>query len=60
MMFSLIWFYLAGIALVTQVAWEKGRNGYAWFAASLLASPVLCLLALIALPSKKLEAQRQP
>ena len=53
-MFSVLvlaWFYITATCLVAWAAAEKGRSGAGWFMLSLIASPLLCLLTLIAIPS---------
>lgn len=47
----LMWFYLLGACFVAWVGSEKGRQGLAWFLLSLIVSPLLCMVALAALPA---------
>jgi hypothetical protein len=43
-------YLLASVTLVPYVASSKGRSGLAWMLIALLMSPLLALLALVAVP----------
>jgi len=45
-------FWLALTVVVCYVAHEKGRNAFAWFIVSLLFSPAIGMLAMLALPAR--------
>lgn len=51
--FVLAWFWLSGSGLVAWVAAQKNRGAVSWFLAALLISPVLCLVALAAVPPRR-------
>jgi len=57
---SLAWFYVVSTFLVGWVAAQKGRSGVGWFMLSLVLSPVLCLLALVAVPDERIERNTRP
>ena len=44
-------YLLASVTLVPFVAFSKGRSGLAWVLIALLMSPLLALIALVAVPS---------
>jgi hypothetical protein len=52
LVFLLLTWLLAFVALVAHVASEKGRSGVAWRFAAVVFSPLVALLALAAVPDK--------
>jgi hypothetical protein len=51
LLLSLVAIYLlASVTLVPFVASTKGRSGFAWMLIALLMSPLLALIALVAVP----------
>ena len=44
-------YLLASVTLVPFVAFSKGRSGLAWVLIALLMSPLLALIALVAVPA---------
>ena len=57
--FSVLWFGFLGGLFVASIAREKGRSGLSWFFISLLFSPFMALLGLIAVPNSQLKQRNQ-
>jgi len=55
LVFLLLIWLMAFVALVAHVASEKGRSGVAWGFAAIVFSPVIALIALAAVPNKPEE-----
>jgi hypothetical protein len=53
-------YLLASVTLVPYVASSKGRSGLAWMLIALLMSPLLALIALIAVPAGEAKEPINP
>ena len=53
-------YLLASVTLVPFVAFSKGRSGLAWMLIALLMSPLLALLALVAVPAGEGQEPSNP
>ena len=53
-------YLLASVTLVPFVASSKGRSGLAWMLIALLMSPLLALLALVAVPAGEGQEPSNP
>lgn len=51
--------WVGGAAMTAWVAWEKGREPVAWFALAFFLSPLMALVALSAVPARRLAARHR-
>jgi hypothetical protein len=45
--------WIAGAAVAAWVGWEKGRDPIAWFVLAFFLSPLVALIALVAVPARR-------
>ncbi len=51
--------WVGGAAMTAWVAWEKGREPVAWFVLAFFLSPLMALVALSAVPARRLARRRR-
>jgi len=51
--------WVGGASVTAWVAWEKGREPVAWFVLAFFLSPLLALVALSAVPARRLSRRRE-
>ena len=51
--------WVGGAAVAAWVAWEKGREPVAWFVLAFFLSPLVALVALSAVPARRLARRRE-
>ena len=51
--------WVGGAATAAWVAWEKGREPVAWFVLAFFLSPLVALVALSAVPARRLARRRE-
>lgn len=50
--------WVGGASVTAWVAWEKGREPVAWFVLAFFLSPLVALVALTAVPARRLARRR--
>jgi hypothetical protein len=50
--------WVGGASMTAWVAWEKGREPVAWFVLAFFLSPLVALVALSAVPARRLARRR--
>lgn len=51
--------WVGGASVTAWVAWEKGREPVAWFVLAFFLSPLVALVALSAVPARRLARRRE-
>jgi uncharacterized membrane protein YhaH (DUF805 family) len=51
--------WVGGASVAAWVAWEKGREPVAWFVVAFFLSPLVALVALSAVPARRLARRRE-
>jgi len=51
--------WVGGASVTAWVAWEKGREPVAWFVLAFFLSPLVALVALSAVPARRLSRRRE-
>jgi hypothetical protein len=51
--------WIGGASMTAWVAWEKGREPVAWFVLAFFLSPLVALVALSAVPARRLARRRE-